>query len=642
MHMRAKIYGVNDMSLGFSLQRTEEVINAFDPGASDRDINEILEYYNIALFFEKKLYLLKWDDAVIKKYTDTVKRFRGVIGRFFHLVQGEDLSELYERVERQFKSDFVSALAKYRVTDRISNDQFSLFIDNTPQAMAHIIHEKKLVLKYGQVIAEHLSSDVEYAELVIDHYFVMHNKPSHKTYMPEELKPEQKESIISNYVEWDGAKANYLNVISGLKKADGYPIDDRVRLKAHRRVQAYWKSHFEKGGKAFQYGATVSFSDQDLEVIEEFDNEKNDFHFFYSKKWIEDNLDFPTLLNNFIYLFRFVDLNCRCKFLSNPTDLSIIEKTLGIHGKNEYPIGVGYDSARMWSFLQMRAYQAELQQYHINVEDLFKYFFEENLKEEFGVTGFSYCSPSEQASNLEKILLIASQIDAVIKQYRLYLEDGSIDRELFEFSSVPYKIVDTPSMIQNKYLYANSDDIKRDLYYLFSDQCMLSYTEKTGETYDSFAKVLQHGDIRFADYPEYLHGDLNWLIQRGTVFFDVSGFLRINETLLHLLFDLYRNGCIALSYCNKAQKDVVESLLEKKDVVVESTLFTRQEQQYLDYMLNVQQFNNGPELRNKYVHGTFSLSPDVHNNDYIELLKIMTLIVIKINEEFCLKYPLEK
>ena len=80
-------------------------------------------------------------------------------------------------------------------------------------------------------------------------------------------------------------------------------------------------------------------------------------------------------------------------------------------------------------------------------------------------------------------------------------------------------------------------------------------------------------------------------------------------------------------------------MIVKGDLVAESSLFTRQEKDYLDYMLNVQQFLNGPELRNRYVHGNFPINAKAHNGDYLELLKIMTLIVLKINEEFCLKYP---
>ena len=56
-------------------------------------------------------------------------------------------------------------------------------------------------------------------------------------------------------------------------------------------------------------------------------------------------------------------------------------------------------------------------------------------------------------------------------------------------------------------------------------------------------------------------------------------------------------------------------------------------------MMNNSKYGNGPALRNNYVHGTYSLSESKHEEDYMELLKIMVLIIIKINEEFCLMFP---
>lgn len=47
------------------------------------------------------------------------------------------------------------------------------------------------------------------------------------------------------------------------------------------------------------------------------------------------------------------------------------------------------------------------------------------------------------------------------------------------------------------------------------------------------------------------------------------------------------------------------------------------------------------EMRNKYIHGTNSKDEQIHFQDYLEFLKIMVLIIIKINEEFCLKYPIQ-
>lgn len=39
------------------------------------------------------------------------------------------------------------------------------------------------------------------------------------------------------------------------------------------------------------------------------------------------------------------------------------------------------------------------------------------------------------------------------------------------------------------------------------------------------------------------------------------------------------------------------------------------------------------DLRNKYIHDTNSLNENIQHMDYITLLKIMVLIIIKINEE---------
>ena len=54
-------------------------------------------------------------------------------------------------------------------------------------------------------------------------------------------------------------------------------------------------------------------------------------------------------------------------------------------------------------------------------------------------------------------------------------------------------------------------------------------------------------------------------------------------------------------------------------------------------MLNKAEFSNGLDLRNRYIHDTCSLNEEMQQQDYLELLKIMALIIIKINEELCEK-----
>lgn len=53
--------------------------------------------------------------------------------------------------------------------------------------------------------------------------------------------------------------------------------------------------------------------------------------------------------------------------------------------------------------------------------------------------------------------------------------------------------------------------------------------------------------------------------------------------------------------------------------------------------MNKKDYNNGPDLRNRYLHGTYPIDIQQQHMDYVELLKIMVLIIIKINDEFCEK-----
>ena len=108
MLLRAKYYDANDMSTGISLHRVEDVLLSYDPNTSVREINEILEYYNIVQFFKHKLYLKEWDTATIEKFCSTVKLLKSEIGRFFHGIHGDDLPALYIGSEMIFSRSFLS------------------------------------------------------------------------------------------------------------------------------------------------------------------------------------------------------------------------------------------------------------------------------------------------------------------------------------------------------------------------------------------------------------------------------------------------------------------------------------------------------------------------------------------------------
>lgn len=76
--------------------------------------------------------------------------------------------------------------------------------------------------------------------------------------------------------------------------------------------------------------------------------------------------------------------------------------------------------------------------------------------------------------------------------------------------------------------------------------------------------------------------------------------------------------------------------MEKEIVVFENSLLTRNEQDYLDFYLNKSKFINGYDIRNRYLHGTNVNDENQYESDYYSILKLIIIIILKINDDLCL------
>lgn len=638
-----KFYGVNNLASGHALKNAEDIIQSFDATRVYTDINKILELYNIKQYFDNEIYLISWDENTKNRYISTVKHFHAVIGKFYSQINSDNLLEYYEKVVSQYRLDYWDLIEYFGIYKKIDSIQFENILLKDA-ILRYILKCPKIVIAFSSIIAKELTNNLEYAETVLDYYIVKHTKQSRKMYMPAELTPENKKSILWNYINWEKANPNYLQLISTLKKCDDFFTDDRIRYAAFTKHKEYWAKESSKRNLFSQkIGACASFYDGDFSPEEKTDPDDHTLNLSYSTKWIKENLDYPTLLNNFIYLFGFVDEQCRYQHLANPSKLGVLERDFGVSGRNTYKTGIDYQLRKISSIVQMTGYLKQLEINNIKLEEIFKWFFEVYLVEEFGAEGFCYFVPSEQASVLEKILVLITQFDSIIKQYRIFIEDKKIDRDFFEFSSDYYKLSDTPSMIVQKYLYPQSADIKAAMDMMYSDQSMLYYVDENSH-YNNLPHMLIERKMSVADFPEFDQPQIKWLLSHEYAFLDDEGNVKIELEKALILKDFFENGVISYPYYNvhhAPYKIQLEEWIESEDIVAKSSLFTIQEQEFIDYILNVQKFNNGPELRNKYAHGSFPKNINRQEQDYIELLRIMVLIIIKINEEFCVTNPQE-
>lgn len=85
-------------------------------------------------------------------------------------------------------------------------------------------------------------------------------------------------------------------------------------------------------------------------------------------------------------------------------------------------------------------------------------------------------------------------------------------------------------------------------------------------------------------------------------------------------------------------------MAQKDWLIRESTLLTGEEASYFNFILNRSEFTNGPNLRNKYMHGAQGNDAANANyyNDYLIALRTLIALVIKINDDFCLAQAVEQ
>lgn len=371
-------------------------------------------------------------------------------------------------------------------------------------------------------------------------------------------------------------------------------------------------------------------------VVESTKGADSSFTVWYDKNWLEENLDYPTILNNFIYLFNYTDLCGRCTLVSLKVYLTIIEQTMFTVGRQHYRKGMDYDFKNNLAQLQMMSYYRFLLNHGIRIEEVFQWFFHTYLPNEFNALGFMFNIPSKDTLPFEKCRTIAEEMDGVLKQFRMYVQEGEIDQELYLMSSEHMKVDAVPSIISEKYAYSGKNSIQNEMYLLFSDQAMLRHNRKTPEAPSSFCSLIQNNDLLFSDFYESHHHELRFLEEQGSIVIAEDGSISLNKGRISILNDLYKNEVICPNYYRK-HRGIVDKMISNGELIVENTLFSRPEQDYLNFHLNKAAFSNGYDLRNKYSHSTYRRDDETQWSDYYMLLKIMIIVITKINEEFVLK-----
>ncbi len=594
-----------------------------------QDINEIVELYSIALCFEEFEKLPHIENSDKDIYRERCKEIPQICGRFCSMITDDTVVPCFQKINFNYRDELLSLFDKYGVFAHISNEKLVELIEMNYISLVRILSHKSIVTRYDKALTEYMRTHIKTAEFIISHLW---EEESDIKNLPPSLSNEIALQIIDSYIELedDEIHPNSLQLLENGFDTNGFRISDEIKLKAKKRRICYWENK-SSGLHHFEYGYEIEYtSDLSADDPVKTNTVGNMMKLSYSKHWISENLDYPTILNNFIWLFGFVDSQYRCTFSPTSSKLSLTESLFGVHGKGYYPRSMQCSLEQGIAQGNLSSYYRELSRHNIRLEDVFEWFFNEYILNEFGVAHYHFEAPSEHTSLLEKCKLIALAIDEILKQFNLWCKHGVIERDLLETSSKPLPFSEIGSKQEKKYAYAQSDEIKQEMGMLFSESFPLGLCHD-GKT---FAELLSENSVNVTDFEDYDKENLDFLISRGVVTLDGNTLLP-NKPRILLLKELFNKGVLCPNYLFSYQQQLF-SLEENGDIVYESTLFSRPEQQLLNQKLNKAEFTNGDDLRNKYVHGSYPLEEAKQERDYFDFLVIIALIIIKINEEFLL------
>ncbi|WP_425222526.1 hypothetical protein [Psychroserpens sp.] len=634
------------MAAGYRMSKREHILKN-EAEIIYEDINDVMELYNIKKFIDKELYLKSWTSNEIINFKKKAIRFGSIVGQFMAKLNDNNVCFYYEKLIYGYVNSFWELVNNYKLFSVISHESIESILKINPYEIRSFLSNKKLVDKYNNATREFLLSYSKTAEILLSIYEAENNNHNKKReYLPKSLTINDKENIISKYIDNEDCNLNYLRLIKIARNRNDFKISDKTRLKAKRKEKLETEKilNQKKGFSGQKFGISVGFS-KNQKTIKEGNIKDLTTNYSYSFNYIKENSDSHSLFLNFIILFEYLDNQNRIELVSKKSEFGVLERIMGIRSQNEYKRGISFDMKNMTSYVHIAAYYRLLTGLEKSLETILQNVFTSVFKEKYNFASNARISiPSDNISSFEKVRFIAPEFESVLKQFKLFVEEREIDFELLQMTSKPSNINDIPSLIPNKYIYFKNDneDLVNCSSLFFSDQTMLAYIEPFKEKhYRNFFDLLANEEVCFDNYEEYQKPQLNYLIDKGFLFLDKKNNIQFsNIPRVFILKDLFENEFSSFYHFPKEYQEEAIKMEKNNIIYFESTLLSKPEQSYFNFHLNKKEFTNGMDLRNSYLHGTQANPEEIsrHEYSYLTYLKLLTLIILKINDDLHLSY----
>ena len=445
--------------------------------------------------------------------------------------------------------------------------------------------------------------------------------------------------MAKDYISSKDANSNFLAVLAnkgkqGESSPSRFTLSPKTMASAKKAYDAQMEDAFQDAtGVTFGVGVCI---DPNQIPCRFFKYEDMEAHYSYSGKWLDLYTDNATILNNFAYVFDFVDRHWNMSIAKPGREESFFINHVVVHYRNEFATGTAYQLEDMKQMGVLASYNSLLKRHGASIESAITWFFNEYIADEYGIRGFRIDLPALDAAPLSKCKDIGPEIERVLITFSMLERDGTIDRDQYSYESFTgFKAIGS-LLKKPKYAYGSGEEFEGISNALFSSQTTLSYCRSVNESHDCFFDYLVKHEMMRSHYDDGQLKAIDYLIDKGFLRCDEESDRLVPTLGAIILKRLWTDGVISYCELHSGEKVLVDSLIDDGFLETESTLFNRLEADYLSYMFDDREFANALAIRNRYSH-----SPDIstlpndnqHEANYLHFLQLLVVIVLKINYE---------
>lgn len=626
--------GDNKLVLSGELEKSVNILNSLD---DIKNINDAIERYIIDKYLGIKYNQQFFIENLIYPIDTVRKRNKKMISQYFNRISGQDFLKTAAIVDAAYTSEYLEICINYKIYQKLKPEKLIEILNHNQFHISDFLEKKNIVNHLDKELRDVILKEIGTVELLIRHESQQSAK---KLYIPQSLSHEDFNSMVKKYIESSDPNTNVLENIYRLK-SDRIKLTDKIKFMAKKKYETKINEMFNSEASSLQkMGYSISISDRlDAEEHTEFTFKGNNFKYVFNKNFLENNLQLGEIVGVITYYLFLTDKQYRIVGLNNESQISALERVFSNTTGSSYSPGIAITSLNRLTNLIVLYYVNYLKKNDIGIEEVIGYFFNKYLEEKFNIKNFEFSVPSKNTDLKEKIKLLATELDSIVKQYHLMNDDRVIDQEFVNFKSNVPAYKEIRSRAPRKNIYFNSQIAKTSISMLLNDQSLLYYYDVNN--YTTLENAILSGKAYLSEMREFQQEILKDLVSKGyfTLESDKVGFE--NYYRYSLYKDIYLHDFVSYYNLPKIYQQIIEEDLVNGHLSEDYKLLSTQEADLFDFYLT-SRFSDSLGIRNKYIHGSTETNEEVLIRDYTILIRLILSLMIKIDDDLCIEDNLKQ